>query len=197
MNCQKTVPMKPEIPEAIRRANHLVHSELLFKANKKELQEKLFQIYNVNIIISTNFNTTLPMRVLYFISDLTSVYHTQAVDWIELGDNFMARVEEVAEKNIEKLYIKIKEREESARRCYCCHALGHITRNCPNTTHDQAAKEADTSRTPQEEESMASQLVRAQENKCNLCKGQLRCTCCVIAGSPDRDPIGLCPEEQA
>ena len=124
--------MKPKIPEKIRKVKHLVHSELLFKANKKELQEKLFQIYNIDIIISTYFNTTLPTRVLYFISGLTSVYHAQAVDWIEPRENFMDRVEEVAEKNIEKLYIKVKEREESARRCYCCHALGHIAQNCPN-----------------------------------------------------------------
>ena len=181
----------------------LVHSELLFKANKWELQEKLFQIYNVDIIISTNFNTTLPMRVLYWISDLMSVYHAQAVDWIELGDNFMSRVEEVLEKNIEKLYIKVKEREDSARRCYCCHFLGHIAKNCPNpnwrqialTRHEKAAPEADTFVTPQEEESTATQTARAPENKCNLCKGQPRCTCCAIAESTDREPINPCPEE--
>ena len=169
MNSQKTLPMQSEIPEAIRRVKHLAHSELLLKANKWELQEKLFQIYNTDIIISANFNTTLPMRVLYWISDLTSVYHAQAVDWIELGDNFMSRVEEVVENNIEKLYIKVKEREESTRRCYCCHALGHIARNCPNPNWrqatlarcDQAVPEADMFVTPQEEESMAIQTARA------------------------------------
>ena len=156
---RKTLPMKSKIPKAIRRVKCLVHSELLFKVNKQELQEKLFQIFNVDIIISINFNTTLPTRVLYWISDLTSVYHAHAVDWIELGDNFMSRVEEVAEKNIEKLYIKVKEREESARKCYCCSVLGHIARNCPNpnliqtalATCDKAAQEADTFGTPQEE----------------------------------------------
>ena len=201
MNSQQTLPMQSEILKAIRRAKYLVHSELLFKVNKGELQEKLFQIYNVDIIISANFNTTLPMRVLYWISDLISVYHTQAVDWIELEDNFMSRVEEVAEKNIEKLYTKVKEREESARRCYCCCALGHIARNCPNpnwrqttlATCDKAVPEADMFVTPQEE-SMAAQTARAPENKCNLCKGQLRCTCCAIAESPDREPIDPHPE---
>ena len=34
--------MQSEIPEAIHRARCLVHSELLFKANKEELQEKLY-----------------------------------------------------------------------------------------------------------------------------------------------------------
>ena len=197
--------MQSEIPKAIRRVKCLVHSKLLFKVNRWELQEKLFQIYNVDIIISTNFNTTLPMRVLYWISDLTSVYHAQAVDYIEPGDNFMSRVEEVAEKNIEKLYIKVKEREESARRCYCCSALGHIAGNCPNPNWiqttlaacDKAAQEADIFGTPQEEESMATQTARAPKNKCNLCKGQPRCTCCAIAESPDREPIGLHLEEQA
>ena len=141
--------------------------------------------------------------MLYWISDLTSVYHAQAVDWIELGDNFMSRVEEVVEKNIEKLYIKVKEREESARRCYCCHALGHIARNCPNpnwrqttlTTHDKAVPEADMFVTLQEEESTATQTATAPENKCNLCKGQPRCTCSAITESPDREPIDPCPEE--
>ena len=61
-NSQKTLPMQSEIPEAIRRAKCLAHSKLLFKANKWELQEKLFQIYNVDIIISANFNTTLPKQ---------------------------------------------------------------------------------------------------------------------------------------
>ena len=93
--------MNSEIPEAVRKVRHLVHSELLFTANKKELQEKLYKIYNIDIIMSTNFNTTLPMRVLYFINDLTSMYHAQAVDWIKPGENFMDRVEEVAENNIE------------------------------------------------------------------------------------------------
>ena len=119
--------MKYEIPETIRKAKHLVHSELLFKINKRELQEKLSHIYSVDIVVSAEFNTTLPMRVLCFVSDLTLVYHAQTVDWIEPGENFMDRVREVAEKNIEKLYIKVKEREESMRRCYCCRALGHIT----------------------------------------------------------------------
>ena len=204
MDSQKTLPMQSEIPEDIRRVKHLAHSELLFKVNKRELQEKLFQIYNIDIIISANFNTTHPMRVLYWISDLTSVYHTQAVDWIELGDNFMSRVKEVAEKNIEKLYIKVKEREESTRRCYCC-ALGHIERNCANpnwrqttlTTHNKAAPEADTFVTPQQEESTATQTARAPENKCSLCKGQPRCICCAITESPDREPIDPHPEEQA
>ena len=195
--------MQSKIPKAIRRVKCLVHSEVFLKVNKWELQEKLFQIYNVDIIISTNFNNTLPIRVLYWISDLTSVYHTQTVDWIELGDNFMSRVKEVVEKNIEKLYIKVKEREERARSCYCCSALGYIARNCSNpnwiqttlTAHDKAVQKADTFGTPQEEKSMATQTARAPENKCNLCKGQHRCTCCAIAGSPDREPIGLHPEE--
>ena len=204
MNSQKTLPMQSKIPKAIRRAKCLVHSKLLFKVNEWELQEKLFQIYNIDIIISTIFNTTLPTRVLYWISDLTSVYHTQTVDWIELGDNFMSRVEEVVEKNIEKLYIKVKEREESARRCYCCSALGHIAWNCPNpnwietilTPCDKAVQEADMFGTPQEEESMATQTDRAPKNKCNHCKGQPRCTCCAIAGSPHREPISLHLKEQ-
>ena len=76
------------------------------------MQEKLYHTYNIDIIISANFNTALPTWVLYWISDLTSVYQAQAIDWIELGDNFMSRVEEVAEKNIEKLYTKIKESKE-------------------------------------------------------------------------------------
>ena len=72
--------MQSEIPKVIHRARHLVHSELLFKANKWELQEKLYQIYNVDIIISANFNTALLARVLYWISDLTLVYQAQAID---------------------------------------------------------------------------------------------------------------------
>ena len=38
MNSQQTLPMQSEILKAIRRAKYLVHSELLFKVNKGELQ---------------------------------------------------------------------------------------------------------------------------------------------------------------
>ena len=57
--------MQSKISKAIHRTRCLVHSELLFKANKQELQEKLYQIYDIDIIISANFNTALLARVLY------------------------------------------------------------------------------------------------------------------------------------
>ena len=55
----RTVFMQPEVLECTLQAIHLVHSELLFRANKRDLQEKLHQTYDVDIIISANFNTTL------------------------------------------------------------------------------------------------------------------------------------------
>ena len=80
-----------------------------------------------------------------------------------------------------------------------------IVRNCSYPSWVQTAlaacnkavEEADTSEIPQEEEPTAAQVAPALKNKCNLCKGQLRCTCYAIAGSPAREPHSPCPEEPA
>ena len=158
----------------------------------------------MDIIICANFGTALPAHVLYWISDLTSVYQAQAINWIELSDNFMVRVEEVAEKNIDKLYTKVKEREQQAR-CFGFHTPGHITKDCPDpnwvlnalTACTKAAEKSDTSDTPQEEEPSTAWMPSAPGNKCNLCKGQPQCTCQAITKSPDREPHSQSPEELA
>ena len=193
--------MQSHIPKGVQRAKHLVHSELLFRLTKQDLQ-KLYRIFNVDIIISASFSTALPARILYWISDLTSPYQAEAINWIEPSDNFMQRVEEVAKKNIEKLYDQVKRREENKRRCYCCLAPGHIVRSCPNPSWVQmalaasakVAGEAHSSGNPQEEP-MAEPATPFVENKCNLCKGNIQCTCQAIAEVSARDPQNQCLEE--
>ena len=131
--------MQPYIPKGVWRTKHLVHSELLFRLTKWDLQEKLNRIFNMNIIISTSFDIALPAHTLYWISDPTSPHQAEASDWIEPCDNVMQRVEEATEKNTEKLYDQVKRWEENERRCYHCLAPGHIVRNCPNPSWVQTA----------------------------------------------------------
>ena len=195
--------MQPDIPHSIIKAVHLVHLELLFKTNQRALQEQLYNIYNMDIIISASFSAISPVQVHLWISDLTSVYQAKAVEWIEPGNNFMTKLEKVAEKNIDRLYQDIKRREESRRWCYCCRAPGHIARNCPNpswvsttlTAHEEVNREQNIHETPVKEDQAVPTDQPTVINKCNVCKDQPKCMCGAVTQYPDRDPSTNCPED--